>query len=112
MLDMTKKASPKTTSITKDQVAHVAHLAHMPLTDDQVSRLTPEFAETLAVITNLKQVDVSKVEPTHQVTGLENVWREDVVIPEYSFSQAEALANAPAKHNGFFVVPQVIDQGD
>lgn len=117
---MAKKASPRspvstpkaTHSITVEQVAKVAKLANIPVAQSQLESLKDAFVETLGVVTNLQQVDVSTVEPTHQVTGLENVWRDDVVHPEWSFTQSQAVANAKRHHQGYFVVPQVIDQGD
>lgn len=70
------------------------------------------FSETLAVIDHLHELDVQGVEPTHQVTGLENVWREDVVREECMFTQQQALANAAQTHDGFVVVPQIIEQSE
>lgn len=96
--------------ISATTVKHIAQLAQLPVTDEVVEKLTTAFAETLAVFDNLQELDTSKVEPTHQVTGLENIWRQDIVDETRMFSQAEALQNATATHQGYFVVPQVIDQ--
>lgn len=94
--------------ITQDQIKHVAQLAQIPLSDEEAAKFTDAFEETLSVIDNLKKVDTSSTEPTHQVTGLENVWREDEVDNKRMFSQDEATANAPAKHDGFFVVDRIL----
>ncbi len=91
-------------------VKHIAQLAHIPITDQEEKALEVAFEETLVVVNQLKEVDVTGVDPTSQVTGLENVWREDVVRPEDTFTQAEALSNAKKTYQGYFVVPQVIDQ--
>ncbi len=91
-------------------VKHIAQLAHIPITDEEEKKLEKAFVETLGVVNELKEVDVTGVEPTSQVTGLENVWREDVIRPEDTFTQAEALSNAKKSFQGYFVVPQVIDQ--
>ncbi len=99
-------------AISPTLVAHVAQLAHLPIQDAQVVVLVREFNETLDVIENLHEVDVSTTEPTHQVTGLENAWRDDVVDEERMFTQDEALANAPKKHDGFFVVPRILHNQD
>lgn len=98
--------------ISPTLVAHVATLAQLPLKDDRSAVLAREFNETLDVIENLHEVDVSATEPTHQVTGLENAWRDDVVDEERMFTQDEALANAPKKHDGFFVVPRILHSQD
>lgn len=96
--------------ISPTLVAHVATLAHLPIKPAQIGVLVREFNETLAVIDNLHEVDVSATEPTHQVTGLENAWRDDVVDEERMFTQSEALVNAPKQHEGFFVVPRILHQ--
>ncbi len=98
-----------TTQITLQQVQHVAQLANIPISDIQAQNFVGAFEETLGVIENLKEVDTSKIEPTHQVTGLENVMREDVVDEQHMFSQAEALANAKRTSSGYFVVPRILD---
>lgn len=94
--------------ISTDQIKHVAQLAQIPLSNEEAEKFTGAFEETLSVIDNLKTVDTRSTEPTHQVTGLENVWREDQVDEERMFSQEEATANAPAKHEGFFVVDRIL----
>ena len=105
----TSKSS--TTTFTSDLVGHVASLASLPFDKaTQSEPLIEAFEETMAVIENLKEVDTKTVEPTHQVTGLENIWREDVVDTNRMFTQEEALANAAKTHDGYFVVPPVLDQ--
>ena len=91
-------------------VSHIAHLANIPISDDEEKKLTVAFEDTLKVIDELREVPVKNVEPTYQVTGLENIWREDEIDEKRMFSQDQALANAPKKHDGYFVVPQVIAQ--
>lgn len=90
-------------------VEKVASLAALPLQENQVEKLQTAFEDTLAVIENLKELDITNVEPTHQVTGLTNVLREDVAPEGYSFTQAQALANAQRTHDGYFVVERVLD---
>jgi len=97
--------------ITPELVSHIADLAHLPLTDQKQSEnLVEAFEEVLGVIENLKEVNTSAVEPTHQVTGLENILREDEVDENRMFTQEEALQNAPIQYQGYFVVPQILDQ--
>lgn len=90
-------------------VAHIAHLANVPLTEAESAPLSDALKKTLTVVDELQQLTVSGVEPTNQVTGLENVFREDVVETDRMFSQEEALANAPRQHNGYFVVKAVLE---
>lgn len=91
-------------------VNHIAKLAHLPISPDQETALAAAFDQTLMVINALQDVDVTGVSPTHQVTGLTNVLREDVVDTTRMFSQEDALRNAANTHNGYIVVDQVISQ--
>jgi aspartyl-tRNA(Asn)/glutamyl-tRNA(Gln) amidotransferase subunit C len=97
------------TKFTTDDVAHIAKLALIPVTEEEKIKLTRGFNTVIGVLDVLKKVDVTNVEPTHQVTGLENVFRDDVVDEKRMFTQEEALANAPKTHDGYFMVDQVID---
>ncbi len=98
--------------ITPAQVKHIAKLAHLQIDDQQSTAFEHAFAETLQVIDNLQSVNVSEVEPTHQVTGLENVWRDDEVDEASMLDQKAALRNAKNVHKGYFVVPRLIDQDE
>lgn len=86
----------------KINVKHVAKLANLPLTDKEIKQFEPQLDETLTYIEQLNEVDTKNIEPTSQVTGLENVLREDEVKP--SLSQEEALSNTKAQYNGYFQV--------
>jgi len=88
----------------------IAKLAKIPVTLHEEKTLAEGFKKVLSVLDELKKVDVTRVEPTSQVTGLENVMREDDIDATRMFTQDQALANAPRKHNGFFVVDQVLEQ--
>ena len=97
-----------THTFTTDQVRHVAALANLTVTEAEEATMAVAFAETLDVIANLSSVDTTNIEPTAQTTGLENVWREDVVNPATTLSQEAALANAPATAQGYFVVKRIL----
>jgi len=95
---------------TTSQVQHIAKLAQLTISDQEAVELAEGFDETLGYIENLTSIDTSKTEPAHHVTGLENVTREDIVDEDRMFTQKQALANATQTHNGYFVVPRIIDQ--
>lgn len=95
--------------ISLQQIKHVATLANIPVTDAEAAKIEGAFEETLGVIENLRQVDITATEPTHQVTGLENVMREDVVDEKQMFSQEAALKNAKKAYQGYFVVPRILE---
>ncbi|MCA9369557.1 MAG: Asp-tRNA(Asn)/Glu-tRNA(Gln) amidotransferase subunit GatC [Pseudomonadales bacterium] len=89
---------------------HIATLAHIPINNDQDKDLTAAFNETLETIKTLQEVKVGGVEPTHQVTGLENVYREDEVHKDTMFTQDQALKNAHRTYQGFIVVPRILEK--
>ncbi|EKD86171.1 MAG: Glutamyl-tRNA(Gln) amidotransferase subunit C [uncultured bacterium] len=90
----------------KFDIAKVAKLANLPLTDEEKKKFESQLGETIQYIEGLNEVDTEGIEPTSQVTGLENVLREDEIKP--SLSQEQALSNAKSTHNGFFKVKGIL----
>lgn len=81
------------TTISSDDVRHLAQLSSLQLSDDEVASLQVDLANILSYIEQLSSLDTSGVEPTYQVTGLENVWRDDTVdVGDVSREQLLALA--------------------
>ncbi|HQM15777.1 MAG TPA: Asp-tRNA(Asn)/Glu-tRNA(Gln) amidotransferase subunit GatC [Candidatus Woesebacteria bacterium] len=97
-------------TINASQVQHIAKLAQIPITDNEAERLHDDFKKTLEVIDQLTELDTTNVEPTNQITGLENVCREDNVDQAHSFTQEEALQNASNTYQGYFVVPKILEK--
>jgi len=98
------------TIITSQIVGHIANLANIPVTAEEEKQLAEGFNATLKVVNQLNEIDTTNIEPTHQVTGLVNVFREDVVDEHQMFTQEQALANAKNTHNGYFVVDQILEE--
>ena len=88
-------------------IKYVAHLARLHLTPDEEKKLGAQLDGILGYIEKLKELDVTGVEPTAHAVPLVNVFRPDVAQP--SLSNEEALRNAPAKANGLFVVPKIVE---
>ena len=97
-------------SFTADDVKHVASLAAIPVTEQENKSLSNGFNTVMKVLDTLRLLDVTGVEPTYQVTGLINVMRDDEVDESRMFTQEQALANAPRKYKGYFLVDQIISQ--
>ena len=93
-------------AITREQVEHVARLAHLALTDEEVERLTGQLGAILDAVGKVSELDLADVEPTSHPLDLVNVARADEAQP--SLPRAEALANAPDVEGGFFKVPPAI----
>lgn len=97
-------------SFSSRDVSRIAKLASIPVNDAEVNDLAKGFTKALTIVDALHNVDVSKAEPTSQVTGLSNVFREDVVDTSRMFTQQEALQNSKRTADGYFVVDQVLDE--
>lgn len=92
----------------KIDVRHVAKLANLPLKKEEEKKFEKQLSEILSYIEKLKEVDTENVEITSQVTGLENVTREDEAKP--SMTQEEALSNTKSQVNGMIKVPAILTE--
>jgi aspartyl-tRNA(Asn)/glutamyl-tRNA(Gln) amidotransferase subunit C len=88
-------------------IKYVAHLARISLTPAEEEQYSAQVSGILGYIEKLKQLDVTNIEPTAHAVPLVNVARADVVQP--SLSNEEALRNAPARANGLFIVPKIVE---
>ncbi|MDB6035524.1 MAG: glutamyl-tRNA amidotransferase [Verrucomicrobiales bacterium] len=88
-------------------VRYVAHLARLDLTPEEEQKYGEQLSQVLGYIAKLNELDVTNVEPTAHAVPLVNVTRPDE--PRPSISNEEALRNAPAKANGLFVVPGILE---
>ena len=82
---------------------HVADLARLALTEEEIERLGSQLGAILAAVGKVSELDLSGVEPTSHPLAVVNAWREDE--PRGSLAREEALANAPAEDEGHFRVP-------
>ena len=94
-------------SVDANIVRHIARLARIAVSDDEVAALAPELSNILGWIEQLSEVDVAGVEPMTAVIPNTLRLRDDVVTE--GDRQADILANAPAAEHGFFAVPKVIE---
>jgi aspartyl-tRNA(Asn)/glutamyl-tRNA(Gln) amidotransferase subunit C len=90
-------------AISRDEVLHVARLARLALTDEEVERLGAQLNAILEAVGKVSELDLEGVEPTAHPLDLVNVWAEDEPSP--SLSVEDALGNAPDRESGFFKVP-------
>jgi aspartyl-tRNA(Asn)/glutamyl-tRNA(Gln) amidotransferase subunit C len=94
--------------ITRDDVAHVARLARLSLTDDELDVFTSQLAAVLDHARDVESLDVGEVPPTAHPLPLKNVLRPDVPVP--SLDRAEVLAVAPAVEDDRFAVPPILGE--
>lgn len=94
--------------ITRDDVAHVARLARLTLTDDELDTFTDQLGSILDHAADVEALDLDDVAPTSHPYPLENVVRADEVRP--CLDRDEVLAEAPASEDGMFRVPPVLGE--
>jgi aspartyl-tRNA(Asn)/glutamyl-tRNA(Gln) amidotransferase subunit C len=90
-------------AISREEVLHVAGLAWLALTEEEIERLTGELDKILDAVGIVSELDLADVPPTSHPLDLVNVWAEDE--PHQSLPSDEALANAPDAEDGTFRVP-------
>ena len=92
---------------TEIDVKYVAHLARLSLSPEEERKFGAQLGQVLGYIEKLREVDVSHVDPTAHAVPMVNVARPDEVRP--SLPTDEALRNAPARANGLFIVPKIVE---
>jgi aspartyl-tRNA(Asn)/glutamyl-tRNA(Gln) amidotransferase subunit C len=90
-------------AITREEVVHVAKLARLELTEDELERFAGQLSAILEAVGKVSELDLADVEPTLHPLELSNVFAEDEPRPPLSVE--EALANAPDREDGAFRVP-------
>lgn len=90
-------------AISRDEVLHVAWLARLALSDEEVERLGAQLNAILEAVGKVSELDLADVEPTAHPLDLVNVWADDEA--RASLPVEDALANAPDREAGFFRVP-------
>jgi aspartyl-tRNA(Asn)/glutamyl-tRNA(Gln) amidotransferase subunit C len=98
--------APQPQKITLSDTRHVAKLARLALSDEQLTRFTGQLESILAYVAKIGEVDITGVEPMAHAVPLSNVLREDVVEPSLPLDRV--LLNAPETDRPFFKVPKVI----
>jgi aspartyl-tRNA(Asn)/glutamyl-tRNA(Gln) amidotransferase subunit C len=93
-------------AITREEVLHVAKLARLELTDEEVERLTGQLSAILDAVSKVSELDLADVPPTSHPLALVNAWAEDE--PRPSLELAETFANAPERDGDLFRVPPTV----
>lgn len=100
-----------TQHLTEKDVRGIATYACIGLTDEEVTSMTEDLNNIIDSLKPITEYDLEGVEPTfHPIGNLSNVMREDV--EGESFTQEEALANAPKQQDGSFLIPAILGGGD
>jgi aspartyl-tRNA(Asn)/glutamyl-tRNA(Gln) amidotransferase subunit C len=105
---MASMPEPSGASITREQVAHLADLARIDLSDAELDHLAPQLSVILESIASIQDVAGDDVPPTSHPVPLTNVFRDDVVVP--GLTPEEALAAAPEAEEQRFSVPRILGE--
>ena len=89
--------------ITREEVLHVARLARLELTDDEVAKFQEQLSAIIDAISKVSELDLSDVPPTAHPLEIANTWAEDEPVP--SLPLDEVFANAPEREDDYFKVP-------
>lgn len=93
--------------ITREQVEHLARLAHIQMSEEELARIPGELEQILAAVEDVRAVATADVVPTSHPIPLHSVFREDV--PAGMLTQEQALDQAPDAEDGQFKVPAILD---
>ena len=96
----------KNRNISKEEIEHIAELAHIQLNEKEKEVFTDQFNDILDFFNEIDKVNTDGVPPTHHTLSVSNVYREDKITP--SLSKEDALKNAPKKERGYFKAPRII----
>ena len=96
--------------ICRVDVEHIAKLARLKLSEQEIERYQRELSAILEYVDQLNELDTDNVEPTAHPLPVHTVLREDEIAPSYE--PDKALQNAPQRGGSFFAVPKVLDQGE
>lgn len=94
-------------NITKEQLKHIANLANLSFSDEELDKYAIDLSDTLNFVNQLNEVNTDNVEITTSILGEYNIFREDEV--KESFDRELLLQNAPDRQDGMFKIPRVID---
>ncbi|MDR3631943.1 MAG: Asp-tRNA(Asn)/Glu-tRNA(Gln) amidotransferase subunit GatC [Desulfocapsaceae bacterium] len=92
--------------ITKKEVEHVAHLARLNLSEQELEKMTEQLDNLLSYVAKLDELDTENIRPTTHAFSISNAFREDRV--QNSLSRKEALANSPKQNDEYFIVPRIL----
>jgi len=98
----------KTKDLTREEVLHIAKLANLTISDENIEMYRKQLSETISYVENLEELDTSEVEPTSHSTNLKNVFFKDGTKNERLFTQEEATQNAKNNKKGQFVVKRLM----
>lgn len=96
--------------LNKKDIAHIASLAKLNLTDKEIVKYLDQLSEVVGYVDQLNEVDTSDISPTSQTTRLENVYRLDEIKPESCLDLGDILSGTDSTYNNLFKVPAILEE--
>lgn len=93
--------------ISKKEIAHIAKLAMLKLTETEEERLAREFEKILEFVGKLDELDTENIEPATHVVHINSIFRDDIIVDSYK--REIILENAPDVKGGYFKVPKIVE---
>lgn len=101
---MTKK------NLTKEDILHIAKLGNLTLTDKEIEIFKKQLSSVIDYINKLQEVDTKNIEPSSQITGLTDVFRDDKIDDQRTLTSDQALANTKSKEGNLFKVKAIFTE--
>jgi len=92
--------------LKRSEVEHVAHLARLNLSEQELEKMTAQLDTILSYVDKLEELDTHGIKPTTHAFSISNAFRADEILP--SLTQEESLENCPVKNDELFIVPKII----
>lgn len=98
----------KKTELSKEEIIHLAKLANLSLTDEEIEKFRKQLTETVEYVENLNELDTKQVSETSSTAQLTDVFFKDGEENKRNLTQADALKNSKNKKNDYFVVKRIL----
>ena len=98
----------KKKTLTTEEIKHLAKLANLPLTEEEIKKYSNQLEETIDYVENLKELDTENITPTSHTVNLKDVYFSDGEKNERGLTESEATKNAKNKKNSFFAVKRIL----
>jgi aspartyl-tRNA(Asn)/glutamyl-tRNA(Gln) amidotransferase subunit C len=96
------------TNLTAKDIHHIAKLANLTVSEDEVEKYSEQLSQTITYVENLNELNTKDIKPSSHSTNVQNVFFEDGTTNERGLTAEEATQNAQIKKNGSFVVPRIM----
>lgn len=96
--------------IKKEEIKHIAKLANIKITEDEIEKYSKQLSSVVDYVSELNEVETKNVIPTSQTTGLTNVTREDKINLDNSLTAEESLSGTEETYNNYFKVKAILEE--